>query len=185
MTVLGEFQFATWSPRSVSSLITNYRASEHWTGTNLKKSKKTNRPPSGLLQGWDCNLNKSQPETAVTSAALFAGKNVVGAEDASDHDSMVQYGGFLLRMGKMMKLSKLPCARVPSTWRAGLERKPWCIQVFFFQIYLDQSQYSWVSSRLRTQSQQSNWPRRKLEMAISNGALLTSLLELTSCLLIM
>ena len=29
------------------------------------------------------------------SAALFTGKNVVGAEDASDRDSMVQYGGFL------------------------------------------------------------------------------------------
>ena len=80
MILLGEFQFATWNPRSVSSLITNYRASEHQTGTNLKKSKKTNGPPSGLLQGWDHNLNKS---------------HVVGAEDASDRDSMVQYGGFL------------------------------------------------------------------------------------------
>jgi len=65
------------------SLITNYRASEHQTGT--KKSKKSNRPPSGLLPGWDHNQSQS------TSAAPPAGKDIVSAED----DSMVQYGGLL------------------------------------------------------------------------------------------
>lgn len=81
MTILGEFRFVC--PRSVFSLITNYRALEQRTGS--KKSKKSNRPPSGLLPGWDRNQSQS------TSAAPPAGKGIASTED----DSMVQYGGLV------------------------------------------------------------------------------------------
>lgn len=74
MTIPGEFRFAC--PRSVFPLINNYRVLEQRTGS--KKSKKSNRPPSGLLPGWDRNQSP-------------AGKDIASTED----DSMVQYGGLV------------------------------------------------------------------------------------------
>jgi len=106
--LLGKFRFAC--PRSVFSLITNYRASEQRTGS--KKSKKSNRPPSGLLLGWDCNQSHS------TSAAPPAGKDIVSAED--DSESMVQYGG-LLEDGEDDEIEKAAVRK--STFKGGVGKK--------------------------------------------------------------
>jgi len=168
MMLLGEFQFMC--PRSVFSLITNYRASEQQTGS--KKSKKSNQPPSGLLPGWDRNRSQA------TSAAPAAGKDIVSTED----DSMVQYGG-LLEDEEDDEIEKTAVCK--SSFKGGVGKKAMVRSRYQFLSSLDQSQFSRVSSRSRNQSQQRNPPRRKLEMALSNGVLLTSLLELTARLLTM
>ena len=107
--LLGEFQFAC--PRSVFSLITNYRASEQRTGS--KKSKKSNQPPSGLLPGWDHNQSKS---TSAAPANAAAGKDNVSAKD----DSMVQYGG-LLEDEEDDEIEK--AAVLKSTFKGGVGKK--------------------------------------------------------------
>jgi hypothetical protein len=113
-----------------------------------------------------------------TSAAATAGKDIVSAED----DSMVQYGG-LLEDEEDDEIEKAAVRK--STFKGGVRKKAMVRWYHYFGLALDQSQFSRVSSRSRNQSQQRNPPRRKLETAISNGALLTSLLELTARLLTM
>jgi hypothetical protein len=97
---------------------------------------------------------------------------------------MVQHGG-LLEDGEDDEIEQAAMHKSTFKGRVAGGKKAMVRPRFHISSLLDQSQFSRVSSRSRNRSQQRNPPRRKLEMAISNGALLTYPLKLTTRLLIL